>query len=296
MHVCAYNLHGSWTTHLKNICSSNWIFYFSKVSEKQKKGKKVLSGNPPLLVYMGVSSNGGTPQSSILIGFSIINWVFLESLRVGFGFSTISLRNNIFSTKQHDSLRFLYETTCSLRNNILSAKQHVLYETKNFSTKLHNKYQYNLIYHLASSTEKEVLKVVFKVSKEVSKVSECFKKNIVVSKRTLLLRKVVCCRFLCEFHTGRFKNAQIINHPFWGTPIFGNTHIAIREKRNFLQWRWQRPATPVKKLQPSRNFPPDPLPILNKAGQNPTSSSSEILQVFDTLIKSIALEVLGLTP
>ena len=158
-------------------------------------------------------------------------WVFLESLRVGFGFSTISLRNNIFSTKQHDSLRFLYETTfslrnntfspkqhflyettCSLRNNILSAKQHVLYETKIFSTKLHNKYQYNLIYHLASSTEKEVLKVVFKVSKEVSKVSECFKKNIVVSKRTVLLRKVVCCRFLCEFHTGCFKNAQFMIH------------------------------------------------------------------------------------
>ena len=132
-------------------------------------------------------------------------------------FSTISLRNNIFSTKQH----FLSETTFSLRNNmfspkqhVLSAKQHVLYETKIFSTKLHNKYQYNLIYHLASSTEKEVLKVVFKVSKEVSKSFWmfhkehcCFQKNIVVSKRTLLLRKVVCCRFLCEFHTGCFKNA-----------------------------------------------------------------------------------------
>jgi len=46
---------------------------------------------------------------------------------------------------------------------------------------------------LASSTEKEVLKVVFKVSKEVSKVSECFKKNIVVSKRTLLFPKEHCC-------------------------------------------------------------------------------------------------------
>ena len=42
---------------------------------------------------------------------SDISWVFLESLRAGFGFSTVSLRNNIFSTKQHDSLRFLYETT-----------------------------------------------------------------------------------------------------------------------------------------------------------------------------------------
>ena len=39
----------------------------------------------------------------------------------------------------------------------------------------------------------------------------CFQKNIVVSKRTLLLRKVVCCRFLCEFHTGCFKNAQAMN-------------------------------------------------------------------------------------
>jgi len=33
---------------------------------------------------------------------------------------------------------------------------------------------------LASSTEKEVLKVVFKVSKEVSKISEYFKNNIVL--------------------------------------------------------------------------------------------------------------------
>ena len=59
--------------------------------------------------------------------------------------------------------------------------------------KLHNKYQYNLIYNLASSTKKEVLKVVFKASKEISKVSECFKKNIVVSKRTLLFPKEYCC-------------------------------------------------------------------------------------------------------
>ena len=110
--------------------------------------------------------------------------------------TTLSLRNNIFSTKQH----VLSETTFSPRNNMFSTKQFFLYETT---------YQYNL--NLASSTEKEVLKVVFKVSKEVSKVSECFKKNIVVSKRTLLLRKVVCCQFLCEFHTGCFKNAQEIS-------------------------------------------------------------------------------------
>ena len=145
--------------------------------------------------------------------------MFLESLYVGFGFSfftqqyflyettwfsTISLRNNIFFMKQH----FLSETTFSLRNNILSAIQHILYETKIFSTKLHNKYQYNLIYHLASSTEKEVLKVVFKVSKEISKVFKCFKKNIVVAKRILLLRKIVCCRFFWEFPKGWLKTPE----------------------------------------------------------------------------------------
>ena len=26
---------------------------------------------------------------------------------------------------------------------------------------------------------------------------------------------------------------SILNHPFWGTPIFGNTHIAIRLKIQF---------------------------------------------------------------
>ena len=115
----------------KKYAHQNGFFISPRFRRNKKKVKKFFPVIPPLLVYMGVSSNGGTPQSSILIGFSIIN------------------------------------------------------------------------------------------------------------------------------------------HPFWGTPIFGNTHIAIREKGNFLQWRWQRPATPVKKLQPSRNFPPDPLPILNKAGQNP---------------------------
>ena len=167
--------------------------------------------------------------------FSVIfNWVFPESLRVGFGFSTISLRNNIFSTKQHDSLRFLYETTFSLRNNIFSTKQHVLSETTFslakqhflyetiFSTKQHNKYQYNLIYHLASSTEKEVFKVVFKVPKEVSKVSECFKKNIVVSKRTLLFPKEHCCYeklFVADFCVS-FTQA-VLETPKYSSTDFG---------------------------------------------------------------------------
>ena len=25
---------------------------------------------------------------------------------------------------------------------------------------------------------------------------------------------------------------SIINHPFWGTPIFGNTHVPVQEKSN----------------------------------------------------------------
>ena len=55
----------------------------------------------------------------------------------------------------------------------------------------------------------------------------CFQKNIAVSKRTLLLRKVVCCRFLCEFQTGCFKNAQRKR----GTDMnICQKHLRIKEK------------------------------------------------------------------
>ena len=164
---------------------------------------EILGHCPNMVFKLGVSRKPAC-RIRFLYDFSTKQHFLYETT----WFSTISLRNNIFSTNQH----FLYETTCSLRNNILSSETTFSLRNNFFSTKQHNKYQYNLIYHLASSTEKEVFKVVFKVPKEVSKVSECFKKNIVVSKRTLLLRKVVCCRFLCEFHTGCFRNAQFLRY------------------------------------------------------------------------------------
>ena len=43
----------------------------TEISKQPKHTKKVL-----LYIYMGVSENSGTPKSSILIGFSIINHPF----------------------------------------------------------------------------------------------------------------------------------------------------------------------------------------------------------------------------
>ena len=43
----------------------------------------------------------------------------------------------------------------------------------------------------------------------------------------------------------------IINHPFWGTPILGNTHIVFRETR-------KRPATPKFPKRHPKTFIPLP--------------------------------------
>ena len=43
---------------------------------KQWQHKCAIGSNFPFYVHMGVSLNGGTPKSSILIGFSMINHPF----------------------------------------------------------------------------------------------------------------------------------------------------------------------------------------------------------------------------
>ena len=49
-------------------------------------------GNPQQIVYMGVSKNSGTPKSSILIGFSLINHPFWGTTTI-FGKSQIVYLN-----------------------------------------------------------------------------------------------------------------------------------------------------------------------------------------------------------
>ena len=65
---------GGWTTHLKNM-----IVKLGSSSPNRRENKKYLKPPPRLVLFYGfpTTANNGTPKSSILIGFSIINHPFL---------------------------------------------------------------------------------------------------------------------------------------------------------------------------------------------------------------------------
>ncbi len=46
-----------------------------------------------------------------------------------------------------------------------------------------------------------------------------------------------------------FIGFSIINHPFWGTPIFGNTHMAMGMRTILLAWSCDMVQSTANKLQ-----------------------------------------------
>ena len=68
--VLIHSVRGQFGTELK-VCKAEAGEFF--LQERDKRIQKDTKG----LLYMGVSKNRGTPKSSILIGFSIINHSFL---------------------------------------------------------------------------------------------------------------------------------------------------------------------------------------------------------------------------
>ena len=105
-----------------------WVTFHIRFQKKMilRGGPRVLRGREgTLYIYMGVSKNGGTPKSSILIGFSIINHPFRGTPI--FGNTHIYLSDSISQQKQISFTPSFLEKTrvgfvCCLSRRQLSNK------------------------------------------------------------------------------------------------------------------------------------------------------------------------------